>query len=97
MLFEQLSEIQLAYKKLETGKALKRLYETSTDFKKVMTALLEEKPLELLYRLPVSDNVEDLQKDLEALSRFKVIMEQLFVDADIAEADLKEYLVEEEI
>lgn len=91
-MFEDKSELALAQYKKEIGEALKRLSGNSLDFKRVMTYLLKEKPLELLYRLPMSDNKQEVFNDLEAIAKFKSLLEGVFVEAEYSANDVKEFL-----
>lgn len=95
-LSERLSEKEQAAHKLETAKALQRLYETSSDFNKVITALLQEKALELLYTLSEAtskgeDEKRIVQAKLDAIAFMKTLLQEILLDGDIAEADLKAF------
>lgn len=87
-------EIEEAREKIELAQALKRLYETSSDFRKVMKALLEDMPLEALYKASATDKQETMDY-LLSVGYLKKSLDMIMIRGETAKTDFAAYLEQE--
>lgn len=85
------SDILRAKRNKEVAEALVRLEQHSSDFRLLINEVyLKEYALDLLYRKTSSDNSELVERQLDAVSYFKLFLTDVLFKGEAATTDIEE-------